>query len=46
MDRADKTIFFARVGDKGRFENQYHVTSPVKSHALNAGMLGSGFGQN
>jgi hypothetical protein len=45
IDAADEVIFFARIGDQGRFKSQYHGPRPVMSYALNAGMLASGYGQ-
>ena len=44
IDAADEVIFFARIGDQGRFKSQYRGPSPVMSYALNAGMLASGYG--
>ena len=45
IDSADEVIFFARIGDQGRFKSQYHGARPVMSYALNAGMLASGYGR-
>jgi len=45
IDAADEVIFFARIGDQGRFKSQYHGPRPVMSYALNAGMLASGYGR-
>ena len=42
IDAADEVIFFARIGDQGRFKSQYRGPRPVMSYALNAGMLASG----
>ena len=45
IDAADEVIFFARIGDQGRFKSQYRGPRPVMSYALNAGMLASGYGR-
>ena len=44
LDTADEAIFFARIGDQGRFKPQYRGPRSVMSYALNAGMLASGYG--
>jgi hypothetical protein len=44
MNKADAAIFFARVGDQGRFKSQYVGSHSVMSYALNAEMLASGYG--
>jgi hypothetical protein len=45
IDAADEVIFFARIGDQGRFKSQYQGPRPVMSYARNAAMLASGYGQ-
>ena len=45
MNSADGVIFFARIGDQGRFKSQYHGPLSVMSYAMNAGMLASGYGR-
>ena len=45
IDAAEEVIFFARIGDQGRFKSQYRGPRPVMSYALNAGMLASGYGR-
>lgn len=45
IDPVDEVIFFARIGDQGRFKSQYHGVYPVMSYALNARMLAGGYGQ-
>lgn len=45
IDMVDEVIFFARIGDQGRFKSQYHGACPVMSYAMNAKMLASGYGQ-
>ncbi len=45
IDAADEVIFFARIGDQGRFKSQYRGPRPVMSYALNAGMLASAYGR-
>jgi len=44
MNKADRVIFFSRLGDQGRFD--WHYTGPpcVMSYALNEGMLEGGYG--
>lgn len=44
MTTADTVVFFARLGDQGRFKPRYSAPHSVMSYALNAGMLGSGYG--
>ena len=44
LDTADEAIFFARIGDQGRFKPQYRGPRSVMSYVLNAGMLASGYG--
>lgn len=44
IDLADEVIFFARIGDQGRFKFQYDGPHSVMSYALNAEMLASGYG--
>ena len=45
MNRADRVIFFSRLGDQGRFN--WHYTGPpcVMSYALDENMLESGYGR-
>lgn len=45
MARADRTLFFARLGDQLRFSPSLAALRPVVSYALDAAMLGSGFGR-
>lgn len=45
INSVDAVIFFARIGDQGRFKSQYHGPRPVMSYAMNAGMLASGYGR-
>ena len=44
INLADEVIFFARIGDQGRFKPHYVGPSSVMSYALNAEMLASGYG--
>ncbi len=44
LDEVDEVIFFARMGDQGRFKPQYRSPRSVMSYALNAEMLASGYG--
>jgi hypothetical protein len=44
MNEADEVIFFARIGDQGRFKSQYVGPRSVMSYALNAEMLAGGYG--
>ena len=50
IDAADDVIFFARIGDQGRFKSQYRFSSQsetsgaVMCYARNAAMLASGYG--
>ncbi len=43
LDTVDEAIFFARIGDQGRFEPLYRGPRSVMSYALNAEMLASGY---
>lgn len=45
MQAADKTLFFARLGDQLRFSDTLADVRPIISYALDAQMLGSAFGQ-
>ncbi|MCB2123222.1 MAG: hypothetical protein KDD81_11955, partial [Rhodobacteraceae bacterium] len=45
MAAADRTLFLARLGDQIRFRPSMGPINPVVSYALDAEMLGSGFGQ-
>ena len=36
INSADEVIFFARIGDQGRFKSQYHGHCSVMSYAMNA----------
>jgi hypothetical protein len=44
MLAADRTLFLSRIGDQLRFSSNLAQVNPVVSYALDAGMLGSGFG--
>ena len=50
IETVDEAIFFARIGDQGRFKSQYSFTSQsgrfcaVMCYARNAPMLSSGYG--
>ena len=50
IDAADEVIFFARIGDQGRFKSQYKFVSQnqkpcaVVSYVRNAAMLAGGYG--
>ena len=44
LDTVDEAIFFARIGDQGRFKPLYRGPRSVMSYALNAEMLASGYG--
>ena len=44
IDSVDEVIFFARIGDQGRFKFQYDSPHSVMSYALNAEMLAGGYG--
>ena len=39
MQEADEVIFFARLGDQGRFNSHYSECSSIMSYALNTFML-------
>ena len=45
INSANEVIFFARIGDQGRFKSQYHGPCSVMSYAINASMLASGYGR-
>ena len=44
MQAVDAVIFFARIGDQGRFKPRYANRRSVMSYALNIDMLASGYG--
>ena len=44
IEAADAVIFFARIGDQGRFKPWYASRRSVMSYALNIDMLASGYG--
>ena len=44
INAADAVIFFARIGDQGRFKPRYAGRQSVMSYALNIDMLASGYG--
>ena len=50
IDTVDEVIFFARIGDQGRFKSQYNFvsqsgrSSAIMCYARNASMLASGYG--
>ena len=45
MAQHDQTVFFARIGDQGRFSIQHSGRPAVMSYAINADMLASPFGR-
>ncbi|MEM9105292.1 MAG: hypothetical protein AAGC96_06515 [Pseudomonadota bacterium] len=45
MAEHDQTVFFARIGDQGRFSIQHSGRPAVMSYAINAEMLASAFGR-
>ena len=45
MARHDQSVFFARIGDQGRFSIQHSGRPAVMSYAINAQMLASPFGR-
>ncbi len=44
VQASDAVIFFARIGDQGRFKPRYASPRSVMSYALNIDMLASGYG--
>ncbi len=45
MAKHDQSVFFARIGDQGRFSIQHSGRPAVMSYAINADMLASPFGR-
>ena len=45
MNHADSVVFFARLGDQGRFNWNYKGPTCVMSYALNKTMLDGGYGR-
>lgn len=45
MSQHDQTVFFARIGDQGRFTIQHAGRPAIMSYAINADMLASPFGR-